>query len=101
MPMREFQSGSIGHATDTETSLMMYLCPRAVDLKSLPPLPQPLHFSEFAIVDGPGFDGKGDPDRVVLEDPRTKSSAQRGQAVAEQTIAELADEVTRLLQEIR
>jgi creatinine amidohydrolase len=101
MPNREMEEGSIGHATDTETSLMMYLCPQSVDIGMLPTLPQPLHFSEFAIVDGPGFDGKGDPDRVVLEDPRTRSSPQRGQAVAEQTIVELADEVTRLLKEIQ
>jgi creatinine amidohydrolase len=101
MPQRDIDQGSIGHATDTETSLMMYLCPQAVDLKSLPPLPQPLRFSDFAIVDGPGFDGKGSPDRIVLEDPRTRSSAQQGQAVAEQTIQEVADEVTRLLKEIQ
>ena len=74
MPQRDIDQGSIGHATDTETSLMMYLCPQAVDLKSLPPLPQPLRFSDFAIVDGPGFDGKGSPDRIVLEDPRIRSS---------------------------
>jgi len=101
MPQRDIDEGSIGHATDTETSLMMHLCPETVDLKSLPPLPQPLHFSDYAIVDGPGFDGKGSPDRIVLEDPRTRSSPQRGQAVAEQTIQEIADEVTRLLKEIR
>jgi len=101
MPRREFENGSIGHATDTETSLMMYLCPHAVDLASLPMLPQALRFSEFAIVDGPGFDGKGSAERIVLEDPRTNSSAQKGQAVAEQTIEELAHEVTCSLKEIQ
>jgi len=100
MPQDDIDHGSIGHATDTETSLMIHLCPSTVDLKALPPLPTPLHFNEFAIVDGPGFDAKGSPDRIVLEDPRTGASPQKGQAVSKQTVEELVNEINRILKEI-
>jgi hypothetical protein len=66
-------------------------------LSRLPPRDIPLRYQDFAIVDGPGFDGKGRPDKVVEDDPRTKSQAQKGEAIFRTVVEEAAREVETLL----
>jgi len=97
MPMDEVERGAIGHATSTETSIMMNIDRSSVAVDALPAFPTPLRFEEFGIVDGLGFDGKGDPGRVVQEDPRTLSSPEAGREVSERTVRELAEQVRGIL----
>jgi len=89
MPRASIEAGTIAHAGGDETSLMQYYAPQTVALETLPPADRPIRYEDFAIVDGPGFDGKGRSDRVVEDDPRTRASAERGQAFFEQTVAEI------------
>jgi len=98
-PQSMVEAGSGGHADDGETSLMMHLT-QSVDLSALPPLPQPMRYSDFAIVDGGGFDGKT-PDHIVPPkyDPRREASAARGTAILQQTADEIAAEVQAMLRD--
>ncbi len=93
MPRAAVADGSIGHAAGDETSLMMHRIPERVDLAALPPLPAPLRYGDYAIVDGKGFDGQGRPDRTVEDDPRTTASAERGAAFFSTTVREIVDEI--------
>ena len=98
-PQSMVEAGSGGHADDGETSLMMHLTD-SVDLSALPPLPQPMRYADFAIVDGGGFDGKT-PDHTVPAkyDPRRQATAPRGAAILQQTADEIAAEVQAMLRE--
>lgn len=91
--------GSCGHAEEMETSILLHLHPDNVDLKTLPPHPEPLRYGDYGIVDGPGFDGGGGPGATLLAsaDPRTKASAPRGKQIVEATARELAGEVRKIL----
>jgi creatinine amidohydrolase len=89
MPQRKIEDGTIAHAGRDETSLMLFYSPDTVSLASLPPANRPLRYQDFAIVDGPGFEGKGRPDRVVADDPRTETSAEKGKDLFEMTVSEL------------
>jgi len=91
------KAGSIAHAGSDETSLMMYYDPASVDLSRLPSKDVPLRYQDFAIVDGPGFDGKGRPDKVVEDDPRTKAQAPKGEEIFRTVVEETAREVETLL----
>jgi len=97
----EIDAGAIGHAAAGETSLMMYHCPETVELTALPPKDQPMRYRDFAIVDGPGFEGKGHPHKIVENDPRTEASAALGRELFETTVEELAAEVRSLLKQVR
>ena len=64
-----------GHADLYETSLMLYLQEfydedSIVDLTTLPEKNVPIHYSDFSIVDGPGFTKTPHKDKVVDADPR-------------------------------
>ena len=96
-PLADIKAGSIAHAGSDETSLMMHYDPDAVDLDRLPPRKTPIRYQDFAIVDGPGFDGKGRPDKVVADDPRTKASVQKGRKIFKTVVDEIAREVEALL----
>lgn len=96
-PSQYLHSGSVGHAGGDETSLLQHIHPDTVNLSALPPCDQPLHYRDFAIVDGPGFDGRGRPDKCVEDDPRTTASPARGKTLLDCTVKELAAEVTTLL----
>ena len=98
-PQSMMEAGSGGHADDGETSLMMHLT-ESVDLSALPPLSQRLRYTDFAIVDGGGFDGKT-VDHTVPDqyDPRLQATAPRGSAILQQTADEIATEVQAILRE--
>jgi creatinine amidohydrolase/Fe(II)-dependent formamide hydrolase-like protein len=100
-PQDRIDAGSIGHASSDETSLMMHLHPQTPDLRQLPPQPTPLRYTQFAIVDGPGFDGKGPADRAVPsgDDPRVMSDARRGGELFEDTVGEITAEIEHWIME--
>ena len=94
----EGQSGG-GHADATETSLMMHLSPESVDLSALPPLPHPLRNVDWAIVDGPTFEGRPNETRTVEADPRRLSSSEAGEADLWAAAEHVAERVRRALAE--
>ena len=91
------EAGNIAHAAATETSLTMNNHPETVRLEKLPPPPEPLNYGDFGIVDSGGFMGHGSGHIGPEDDPRTRSSADKGREYAEQTTAEIATEVGDLL----
>ena len=99
-PRKAVVEGSLGHASAAETSLMMHMHPATVDVGALPPTPQPLHYADFGIVDGPGFDGNGPPDKTLPDedDPRTNASAEAGRECHETIVRELIEEVRRIVE---
>jgi creatinine amidohydrolase len=67
-----------GHADLYETSLMLYLQEfygdaSIVDVTTLPEKNVPIHYSDFSVVDGPGFTKNPHKDKVVQADPRDAS----------------------------
>jgi creatinine amidohydrolase len=80
VPTEPPEEGFGGHADRWETSLMLHLqegMPGAqpvVDLAELPPLPAPLRYREFSVVDGHGFSRHPDPEKIVREDPRSATA---------------------------
>ena len=69
-----------GHATAGETSLLLHQHPDLVDLSKLPPTEEPLYVRDYGMADGEYFMGTAGAPFTVLDDPRTKTSAARGQA---------------------
>jgi creatinine amidohydrolase len=92
-PQKMIDAGSIAHAGSDETNLMLHYHPKTVDISNLPPRNQPFHYADFAIVDGPGFDGKGRPDKVVEDDPRRNPSPERGKEIFQTIVGELSEEI--------
>ena len=101
-PMAEIKAGSIGHAAADETSMMMDFT-RSVDLGTLPKGRRPLRYADFAIVDGPGFDGHGPADKTVPahDDPRLAASRARGADLFKRVVAEISQEIRSLLKECK
>jgi len=89
-----------GHADAWETGELMYFYPETVDLSTLPPAEKPIHYKDFAIVDGPGFDGKGPPDHVLQNDPRTKASPETGQKSFERSVDNMVERVREALSQL-
>ncbi len=69
-----------GHATAGETSILLAQHPELVDLTKLPPLEEPMYVRDFGMADGEYFAGTKGAPYTVLDDPRTKTSAARGEA---------------------
>jgi len=94
-PKDALKTGSGEHAAAMETSILMHLHAPSVDLKTLPPHPEPLHYRDYGIVDGPGFDGSGGPEHALTPpaDPRTKANPEWGREIVETSASELAEEV--------
>lgn len=90
---------SAGHATAEETSIILALEPDTVHLERLPPPGRALRNADFAIVDGPTFDGLHTPDRTVRRevDPRTRSDAREGRRRAEDIAQAIAAQVRGIL----
>jgi creatinine amidohydrolase len=94
---KTLSEGLVGHADRFETSLMLYYetllgAGRLVDLSTLPARKTPIRYSEFSIVDGPGFSRTPHPKKIVTVDPRDASAAE-GKKYFETIVAELVDEV--------
>jgi creatinine amidohydrolase len=95
-PLSAHPTGSGGHADAGETSVMMHVHPKCVDLKQLPPKSRKIKYRDFAVVDGPGFDGRGPSVKFTLgkeDDPRFSASAKRGARGIAATIRQVAQEV--------
>jgi len=92
----------MGHADVFETSLMLYYEKEKlggaplVDLGTLPKRDKPIHYTDFSIVDGPGFSEKPHPQRIVDADPRDANAA-RGKKIFEETVTMYADLVAEAL----
>ncbi len=95
-------SGSGEHAARGETGLLMHLHPASVDIRQLPPKSRRMKYTDYAVVDGPGFDGKAAGNGYLSrdEDPRFTASAAPGKKVADATVREIAAEVKALLKSL-
>lgn len=89
----------IGHADRIETSLMLAEYPELVALDALPPLPTPLKHTDYAIVDYLTFEGQPTSDQTVRPefDPR-RATAEEGQAMVQQVIADVVQQVRQMMQ---
>jgi creatinine amidohydrolase len=67
------------HAAIGETSFLLAYHPQAIDLKALPPLPEPLRYIDYGILDRPTIVGEPSPGFEVVPDwdPRN-ATAERG-----------------------
>ena len=91
----------VGHASRIETSLMLALHPESVDRESLPPLPQPLQNTDWAIVDYETFLGNPTPERTVhAEDDPRQATAELGSNIHHQAAAQVAARVKDALRVI-
>lgn len=76
---------SLGHANISETSMQMYLNPDCVRLSALPNREVKLRTSEWGIADSLLFQGRGNAEHTVENDPRD-ASAERGSRYIERDI---------------
>ena len=65
----------LGHANISETSMQMYISGDSVRLEELPPREVPLRTCEWGIADSLQFQGRGNPQAVVMHDPRDATAA--------------------------
>ncbi len=93
---------AIGHADALETSLMLAMCPDAVDLKTLPALPEPLRNVDWGIVNGSSFGGKPNATHTLAmaDDPRASASIAKGEQVLAEHVTLVADQVRAALKEM-
>lgn len=84
----------VGHASRIETSVMLALDPETVQLDALPPLPEPLKNTDWAIVDYPTFLGQPAEERTVSEadDPR-RATAEAGQEMMARAAEQILEKV--------
>lgn len=96
------ESASIGHADAVETSLMMAAHPDCVNLDELPPVPQPLHYQNWGIVDAETFDGHLTPDYTLRShaDPRLHASTEKGHQAYRQMADALEKRVRTALRDL-
>lgn len=82
----------VGHADKIETGRMMVLNPDAVDLSTLPPVGEPLHNIEHAVVDYMTWRGQPTPDHSVREsgDPRIGATVEFGEETFEASATHIA-----------
>lgn len=97
-PREIVERGSGEHAAAMETSAIMHAFGDCVDLAELPPIPERMRYTDYAVVDGPGFDGGGAADGCLApaNDPRTSASAEVGRALVEKAVSEIVAEITDL-----
>ncbi|NLW50826.1 MAG: creatininase family protein [Candidatus Brocadiaceae bacterium] len=89
---------SIGHADAAECSMLAASFPECLDLSQLPQDGR-LRNTDFAIVDGETFDGKGTRDHTVRlrHDPRKHTDPEQGRRYFAEAVREVVDEVSRTL----
>jgi creatinine amidohydrolase len=90
------------HAGATETAAIMVLHPESVDLGELPPLPEPLRSRDWAIVDGPTFDGWPMPDFTLRSqaDPRLEASVELGEQYVAEAVEDVVHKVKAALEKL-
>lgn len=86
----------IGHAGLAETAIMQAVCPEGVNLKKLPPKPQKLYNTRFAIVDNDTFSEGPNEDFSVRYDPRD-ASAELGKKLLEYAAEKCTEAVLQAL----
>lgn len=101
-PLAMLEDGDLDHAGSFETALMMYEHPETVDIAELPPLPAPLSYGDYAIVDHEGFTCQS-PDSQVggPGDPRTDTTPELGKQLRQKIVSEMVAEVEELKAAIR
>jgi creatinine amidohydrolase/Fe(II)-dependent formamide hydrolase-like protein len=84
----------VGHASRIETSVMLALHPEIVRLDNLPPLPEPLRNTDWAVVDYPTFLGRPTIERTVsdADDPR-QATAEAGQDMLAKAAEQILEKV--------
>ena len=87
MALFEGCGAGLGHAGLAETAIFMHLCPEAVELERLPPKPEKLANTRFAIVDNETFQRGPNEDFTVRYDPRD-ATAELGRSIVEYTVAQ-------------
>jgi len=89
---------SIGHAGAAEASMLAASFPECLDLSRLPRGGR-LKNTEFAVVDGETFDGKGTRDHTVRlrHDPRRHTDPEQGRRYLADAVREVVREVKRTL----
>ncbi len=92
-----------GHADAGETSVMMALTPDSVDVSALPQTSEPLRSKDWAIVDADTFNGKPTADHTLRReyDPRTRSTAEKGQRILGLAVEEVEAAVREAMAELR
>ena len=100
MPFVTNQAGvmKVGHASLIETSIMQAIHPQTVNLGLLPPMPQKLLNTDWAIVDFETFLGNPTPDRSVHpeDDPRL-ATEDKGYQTIQQAVEQIAARVEAML----
>jgi creatinine amidohydrolase len=98
-PQQGLEEGSygleVGHADAIEAARIMALNPAAVDLSALPPPGEPLHNTQWAVVDYLTWRGQPTADHTVREkyDPRFGASAEEGEKTFELSASHIAQQV--------
>lgn len=94
-PRKMLEEGSGEHAAAKETSLLMHLHPQCVDVGQLPAKRVRMKYTDYAVVDGPGFDGKAKAAGYIAkeDDPRVSARPEIGRRIVQQTVLELVGEV--------
>lgn len=87
MALFEGCGAGLGHAGLAETAIFMHLCPEAVELDRLPPKPEKLRNTQFAIVDNDTFQRGPNEDFTVRYDPRD-ATAELGEWIMDYTVAQ-------------
>lgn len=85
MTLCEGCGAGLGHAGLAETAIFRYLCPEAVELDRLPPKPEKLPNTRYAIVDSETFAQGPNEDFTVRYDPRDATPA-LGQHIVDYTV---------------
>ncbi len=65
------------------------------------PLPGPLRNVDWAVVDGPTFDGHPAPDFTCRDDPRQGASAENGERSVSAAVDYISGQVSNLLAALR
>lgn len=87
----------IGHAGLAETAIMQALCPQGVQLSRLPPQPQRLPNTDYAIVDSETFSSGPNADYTVRFDPRD-ATPELGQRLLGHAVEKCVELVSRAYQ---
>ena len=85
-----------GHASAAETSKMMAIHPKTVDLNCYPS-DKPLIYKDWAVVDSKAFLGNPDPNYVVRDDPRNFANPRRGEELLKYAVDQIAEKVLHQL----
>ena len=92
MALRDGCGAELGHAGLAETAIFAHLCPEAVELDRLPPKPEPLYNTRYAIVDNATFTHGPNADYSVRYDPRD-ATPELGARIVERAVEQCVQAV--------